>query len=544
MPKQTITSPMQLIAIYMTPQLGVGQLMNIDTIRKRLAKLPLANTLEILGQVSSRTDAMESKEDRIKLANALLRPVYAKKAIEIITKETESRHFVVSTQLVTALATQALVYCNDDVDDDSDDQALAYEIGNLLLALAGTLEKKRFTRESVLMEMVRIDIWYRIHDFDRWCELAYILIFDILPTLHDDADWIDSREIIERHSGVSLEVYCAMVTTMALHGYADKVDGHKYPLRFDSSSLIDSDTNKKLTDFFAISITDARIKALEDIKDEGLWTFSTFYDKPLIKISDDIYVAVRAWFMMNKVSPIGFFNTIDLLNRQDGEGTKTYLKWSRLYGKATELLGRKLIQDYIPKTRHVSENEMNDLWGEGKKCDSVLIDDDWIALDFVYRRVSKPTSTTGDITDLAKDLEAGVFEKIEQIDATLGRALAVETVPKGDIFTLVVVGAPFPVNGILLNEVDKWVLGGKRSVLGINKKCVEPLIMDLEEFWALLETAKHNSLPPSQLLRLWSNSALKVSNFRNWLATSELEPAPLTDNRRYHNHAIKYLFGH
>lgn len=539
MARLEINSPMDLIGVYLMPQIGVGQSLNINTIQKRLKSLPLSRTLAVLAQIAYRADKSVSREDRIELANALLRPVYANKAIQMINSNSRERYFVVASQIVVGLGLHALVHCTDE-DTGIEDQELIYEIGDLLLALAGTLDGKVTGRDGVLMDLVRMDIWYKVHDVDRWYELAHSLIFDILPTLDKEKDWIDYRKLIENATGMTLEVFWALTNSMAVYTDSDPKNGYIFPPNVQSEH-ISKETVNNWTSFWAIDITDAKKKAEDDINDNGLWSFSAFYDRPLTKLDDGRFLSIRPWFITTKSTPTGFFNVVDRLNRESGGD---YQMWARLFGKATEMLGRKLINDHILGVRQVNEDDMEGLWGKGKVCDCVLIDNDWIALDFVYRRVSKPTTTTGSITDLATDLQRGVFEKLEQIDDTLTRALKVEAEPTGNMFPLVVVGAPFPVNGLLLAEVDKWVLSERRGTIGTNSKCREPLIIDLEEFWALLEAAEHNNLAPAELLRRWSDSPLKVSNFRNWLVTSDLAPVPLNGKRRYHKHAIKHLFGH
>jgi hypothetical protein len=536
--KREIKSAMDLMAVYVSPQVGVGQRRSLSTIQERLSWLPLNRVLEILAQVAFRADKAMSEQDSIDLAKVLLRPVYAQKTIQLIQSNTRERYFAVSSQVVVGLALQALLHCPDG-DSDIKDEELIYEIGDLLLSLAGTVEHSGMDRDSALLEMVRMDIWYRLRDLDKWYEVAHALIFDILPTLTSDPDWIDTRKLIEDATGLDLELYWALTSALAINTDNSAEKGYIFPPNIISEH-ISHEQVKKWTDFWTIDVEDAKTHAAEDVKDEFMWSFSAFYDRPLTRLSNGEVITIRPWFVDMKATPNGFFNTIDRINREQGG---SYTRWARFFGRATEILGRKFISDYAPTLKRMDESDIAEQWGKGKVCDCVLLDDDWIALDFVFRRISKQTTTTGSVTDLALDLDKGVLGKLLQIDETLSKGLAKVPAPKGNIFPLVVVCAPFPVNGILLAEVDTWVFSEKRKVIGTNPACREPMIIDLEEFWALLESAAINNLSPAQMLRMWSDSVLKVSSFRNWLVTSELKPVPLEGKRRYHKHAIKHLFG-
>src|SRR5471030_1475356 len=101
---------MDLIGVYLNPQIGVGQLLNLATIQKRLQILPLSRTLEVLAQVAFRADKAVSQVDSVNLAQVLLRPVYADKAIKMINSKSRERYFVVASQIVVGLALHALVY--------------------------------------------------------------------------------------------------------------------------------------------------------------------------------------------------------------------------------------------------------------------------------------------------------------------------------------------------------------------------------------------------------------------------------------------------
>ena len=75
---------------------------------------------------------------------------------------------------------------------------LAHRLGSLLLGYAGIVERESevTAREDVALEIVRLELWYRLRDYDRWYEVAHRLIFEVLPILSGHQDWIDSRQVL------------------------------------------------------------------------------------------------------------------------------------------------------------------------------------------------------------------------------------------------------------------------------------------------------------------------------------------------------------
>jgi hypothetical protein len=540
------SSPMDLIGVYLSPDIGVGQKLNIEKIRDRLSEMPLIPALNALAQIAYRADKATNEQESVELANALLRPVYATKAVALINSGGKARHFVVSSQVITGLAINALVYCQElEYEGEYDVQALVYDLGDLLLALGATTSDE-LSPDTVIMELVRLDLWARVFDHDRWYELAQRMIFEVLPALRKSPDWIDTAQMVKDATGIELGLFWALTNSMAIH-VDNMPDNHRFPHYLDNGH-IDNAIVDRWAQFWTIELDEARELAKEDVKDAHLWSFSAFYEYPLLHLHGDSTFVIRPWFLAMKATPIGFFSAIERIIREtakdDDDRKHIFLKWSRLFGEATELMGRTLIDEYAASLPRIDEDEIKTKWtGKGKVCDVVFTGDDWVALDFVYRRIKKETATTGDINDLAIDLERGVVEKLSQIDNTLVRGLAADGEPSGSIYPLVVVGAPFSVNGLLLNEVDKQATTSGLKVIAENKKCKPPLIIDMAEFWLLLETAEYNKLTPAQLIEMWLQSPLRVSGFRNWLVTSGPKQAPIKGDRRYKQHALKHLFG-
>ena len=129
--------------------------------------------------------------------------------------------------------------------------------------------------------------------------------------------------------------------------------------------------------------------------------------------------------------------------------------------------------------------------------------------------ISHATATTGGIDDLAKDLGAGVVDKLVQIDATISRGLASDGAPTSGVYPLVVIGAPFPNNGLAVNEIDRLLDLRKPQAIGVHSAVRQPMYMDLSEFSMLCELAGDLQVHPAQLVGQWVDSPMHLTSIHN-----------------------------
>lgn len=555
MAKFDANSPLDFMGVYISANIGVGQKLKLETTQKRLARLPLFPVLDVLAQISFKADKARGSDDAEALAQNLLRPAHAAQAVRLIKSGRREKYHVVSSQMAVGLALLALDVCEyEEYDGEFDMQELVHDVSDLILALSALMDDQKVTTDTLIMELVRMELWARVNDYDRWHELCHRIVLEILPTLSDDVDWIDVNALIKEAAGIELGDFWALTNAMAI-SVNGSFDMYKFPPKIPNS-VLSKEIIDKWTKHWSTGLDEARAAAKNDILDTRLWSFSAFYERPLLNLGNGIIMVIRPWFLANKATPAGFFSTIEAIIRDkwaaaknDKERTKEFLKWSRLFGKATEIMARKLIEEHIPNVNRVDEDNMDARWpgvkgkSKSKGCDTVLLGDNWVPIDFVYRRMNKMTTTTGNINDLAKDLNAGVIEKLQQIDDTLSRALKMDGEPSGFIYPVVVVGAPFAVNGLLLNEIDRRAEKVGMNIVGTHPKCKSPMVLDLEEYWMLIETAGYHNMHPAELLEAWIASPLRVSNFRNWLVTNGPAQAPLAKRRSYADHSMERIFG-
>jgi hypothetical protein len=538
-------TPLDLSGFYLSPSHGVGQSMRLDTIQNRIAALPLRDSLSILAQLIQYADKDISVLRNTKLVNDILPEPYATKAMTVL----RSNRFAVfySSQVATALALNIIAFASLE-NVEITDQELNHELGLLILALAGTIESHHINPDEMPLEIMRTDLWARINDFDNWAEVLHRIVTEIYPTMRHLKGWVNIDEVVLKSVGMTTDLFRAITAASSIVANAGADIAYAFPRNF-GDAIIDETMMQQWTDFYSASLEDAKQTALKDVRDARCWTFTTFYDRPLIRVYDTQQYLLRPLFLMNKSMPLGFFSDIERMLRESNQSTG---RWPEMFGKAVEAFGRKVIEENLDKSiRFLSdEEEIRKVWGKGTKgttktCDVVLIDDDWLAIDFVFHRVKKETATNGDLNDLADDLTKTVVNKLQQVDQTLQRGLLVE-LPKKDIYSVIVVGAPFSSNGLIMGLIDKMVDDSEAKVIGKDKRCKMPMIIDLEEFWQMMEISKAIAKSPAQVIRMWIDSSLNTTSFRNWAVTEQIGVGKLArgnTRRGYAAHAMQMIFG-
>ncbi len=514
---------MDLTRVYLSAGRGVGQRLAVGTIDKRLSSLPLSRTLVLLAQVAQRLDkTIGDRAAQIDVATALFRPTAAAQAVTLI--RSDPKIGLPSSQVVLNLALHALCYCDENDNPSLSEADLTFDLGDLVLGMADHVSTDYRTEDALRLEFARLALWFKIHDLSAWLEVANRLLFEVLPALHADPDYFDANEVIENHTGLCLELIWALTGTYGINAKQSD-SGFKVPRPIEGDEV----TNEQMQlwlDALSHSISDARSLAETDIAAGTTWSFDAFYRWPVIRMDDTSGLVMRPVFLAWAATPSGMFWQIrDPYVAAGGD----HEAWSRLYGKAVETLGRTyLVEHSGPDVWMLHEDEIRKRWGDGPACDALRVGDRWIAIDFVFRQMTRGTAATGDFSHLVDDLRKSVVKKVrDQIDPMLTRGLESEDAPAA-IYPLVVIGAPFPSTPLTLSAVHQVIESDASSeqtthselaVIGVHDACRPIAVMDLAEFTVLLQTSTATGISVEDLLEGWLTSDLYDCPFRDWAVT-------------------------
>jgi hypothetical protein len=471
-------NPLDLYLVYLTPsESGIGQRLSLETIDARLAELPLRPALRLLALTAHRADrAVDDVEERIALARDLLRPGKTQsKAVSVIRAGGSA---LVSSQHALALALRALLYCADgDVELSND---LPYRLGELLFALGEHLSEGTGRDDELLLELVRLGLFYRLNGIGDWYSTAHDLFFDILPTMQDDHEYINVKDLVLDRFGLTLEQYWAISATVGVAVMGDP-KLHVFP---------------------------KQIGAL-----------------PREAIGPDGNYPVRAQLLALKATVTGMYHVVfDLLKAEGGD---RHLQWSRFFGRIVETYGGLLLERFLPRPETLSFPDAGRSGSQESKACDVLIEGgaSLVAMDFVHRILTLSTQTSGPTSDLERDLSVAIIEKVDQIEQTL-----VETLEeRGDridrIYPVIVMSGPLPMTPIAERRIAELIAGTKRRIVGVEDRCRPVAVLELHELKMFLRTVVENAISPADLLETWLRSSLGGNNFREWLLRqTEIEP--------------------
>jgi hypothetical protein len=418
----------------------------LDRIDAALAMLPMSEVLWILAQLANRAE-QAGRDGQVELAQQLVPAPLLPRALELVSSPPR---VVTSPQLVLQLALRALLHCDPSGDQVADLEEVARILGLLLLALADHVPHDSGSTEALMLELVRNELFFRVHgQLDRY-EEAYELFFHTLPQLAGHPDLIDVDAVLRQAHGVSLEGFWTLTVAAGIVAAGDPRP-LTFPLKIEGDP-IDPQTVARWESTWSINLPTAQRLAREDLASGSGWSFTAFYERPILTSSDGRRFAMRAHYLSDKAAPTGMFWAVARAWKQLG---RDHEQGARLFGAAVEARGLQLVTAHVgDPARLFDDDQLRGMWGAGsgeKVCDLLVpYPDAWVAFEFVHRNLTKATQTTGAYLDLLKDLELAVLEKADQLDATLERGLAANTLPSPDrIFPVIVTGASLPANPLL-----------------------------------------------------------------------------------------------
>ncbi len=222
--------PMDLGAVYLAPSMGVGQRMRLATIDDQLRRLPLRQSILLLSEMCFRTESLgrPPHRDQLEFASRVLPASFLPKAEGLLRRD-QPPTAVLSAQVVVLLGIRLLSISDDSVGEVNDVDQLARHLGKLCLALADHVEDSAVDRESIILEFVRLGLFYTRYEHPGWLSLSGRLFFDVLPQLDHHPDWMSPLDRFEHAAGIRLDRFWAIT---ALQGMlADQSEEHfQFPI--------------------------------------------------------------------------------------------------------------------------------------------------------------------------------------------------------------------------------------------------------------------------------------------------------------------------
>lgn len=509
------TQPIDLAFYYLTASMGLGQALTISSIRSRLGRFNRSQVLATLSAICSQADRAENRElaDRLRLANWLFA---GPTATQIEGRLRADRHaYPMSAQTVVNLGLHAMDVCGDGAADGSQED-VRHRLALLLLAFADHAESGGRSRDEMAVEITRQVLFHSINDLSTWLELSGRLYLDVMPRMTSDPDYVDVDQVIADAHGMSFERFWALT---ALNGIAacESDEVKRLPVRIEGWDVTDDEARSWLN-AWSLAPADASAAARRDIATGSGWSFETYVDQPLVR-TDTVHgpaIAVRPAWLAAQATPHRMFWSV---RHQFVAAGGSHGAWSQFFGRAAEQLGRDIIDEHIPPGTAVLTEHDVETWGPGRNCDAVIIDDDVVAIDFVYHQLTKGSAGTGDFIDLADDLRKTATDKLLQIDHTLWKGMTGGHVNPVVIYPLVVVGAPFPINALVRETVEQQLETHTPKVIGVDPRCQRPMIVDLASFLMMMQSVSAHQMRVADVLRSWSESGLADVPLGDWLVS-------------------------
>ncbi len=535
LPQANPTTLFDLVGVYLTLSEDFGVRVPLELIRNHLGKAGIEDLMWALSQIAHKADQSVPGRNRVELQREMvenLLPVpLIPTALDLVTNHQRS---VTSSQLVLTLALHALDVDHPKAELLPDFTGLVRGLGLSLLAIADHVPVAGDSIEELTIDLTRNEMFYRLQSglLERYDE-AHRILFEVIPSLHDHPDHFDVAETVESATGLNLSDFWCLTAAMGI--YSAGLDAPvRFPLQGSGVRVTDS-TISKWESVWTIGLDDARTSAAADLATGTGWAFTTFFDRPILRIDDERRFAIRSHFLVEKASPMGMFWLIDRARRQ--LGIEDHESWSRLFGKAVEVRGQQIVADHVgDPSRVLDEDAIRSKWPPKSgqpTCDLLVIyPDAWLVCDFVHRSPTRATLATGDYGDLVNDLEKAVVKKVMQIDGTLDRILQSGTLSRPRrIVPVVVTGAAFPANPLISKAISDLLDPLHTQVINSEPICRKPAVIDTEELRWLIDSAASSGVLMTDLIDEWTDSPLGSSSFRNWLTT---------DGRRH----MQRQFGH
>lgn len=530
--------PIDGVLTYMTPASGFGQRLRLETIDKTLARLPLGDVLLTCAVVAHLADqSMTDRDGRFALARGFLPLDVVDRAQS--SMERDRTLASLSSQQALTVALRALTACSDAAPAGAS-PLLDRRLGGLMLAVGDHLSYRTDDKSTLLLDLVRAGLFYRLNGILEWYSTAEALFFRTMPSLIGHPQYVDAARVVEELAGFPLDVFWALNACYGFYVFnSDRLQRFPFPL--DEAASTDRKLVDRWLELNVLPTALGRNSAAEDLARRAPWSFTTFLKRPLVEVAPGTYFPIRTQLLAQKATTAGMFYFIFDLLKEAGED---HQRWANFMGSAVEAHGQQILQEFASSSAVLSFPEKERTGNPArwpKACDAMLaIGDDVVVIDFVHRNLSLPTQATGGYEDLELDLRRAVQEKVGQLDATLERRLA-SGGPIHRLYPVIVTGAPLPLNPAVRQEIDRLVQELQPKVIGIDQRCRQLGILELYELKMLLQTAAANDMTVTDLLERWYSVPLRSNNLRDWIVQTSLSVTAVGPGDEWEKRAFAIL---
>lgn len=510
-----------ILATYLTLA-DFGDAMTSAQMADVLSRMSRRDVLYLLADLNHRADPRVSNlEFQLGLAQRLLPRRLLRKATRMLS---EGQKVLTYPQIILNLALRAMVSCPAEQDDrlpaelsDSDRR----EIGRLLLAEATLINEAQVvpgaTAEdniaSAILEVTRSDLLARTYWHPGVFEEAFEVLFKHLPALSPQQRLVDPCEVVKAKLGFEFRELWAMSAFASMMAFGSE-HCPVYPSAVGYGDLKRPALLDEWIDFWSVHADEAATMAQHDLEVATGWSFEAFRRQPLLRLSPSCILPVRTTYLAEKATLNGAVWTIlDLLDGNDR------LDWLNTVGRAFESYARdRLRREIGGVTEIIWEEDVDARWGVGSHCDAIVVYDTrgWMPIEFVSRNPTVQTKVSGDYSDLETDIRRAAIEKLVQIDGTLKRAAEHESLPRL-IVPVVVIGGQFPSNPVTHQALVDALTEAEMCVLGADRRCVPPALMESHDFMLLLHAARVLRKPAFRLVEQWQRSREASMPFSTWL---------------------------
>lgn len=335
-----------------------------------------------------------------------------------------------------------------DLQGDDDHVALIGRLIAASLAMPDLVSDK-----DMLLSLCRMSLFAEAHDWADHLNVARKLVR--LLTFTDRS--IDYDAHCRSAFGIGFEDAWLMTAAFAVIGSNLGRESGFYPWQLTSHpGGFDVGTLAAGRELWTQSLADAIERSTADVEHLG-WSFRAFAERPITVDGDDQIVVWTRPFA-EKAFPFGVFALAQRVASMQGIPMPVIREDCSLV--LEELIDDELADGFPHLVEIVTEEQQRKEFARAPflvgQCDWLLIEDRYVvALEARHRPYSFKAQAIGDLSDLYKDIEVSIVDKVEQCDIALANADHAGYLSGKTPVAVIVNSCPVPVSPLLYDHVER-----------------------------------------------------------------------------------------